>query len=74
MRRRPNLPGYTEEDFFGVRMYWSHYDADWYLPLLAELGFRVVRRGVIGHGYRDISAPAERHPYVLARMQLQQRA
>jgi ubiquinone/menaquinone biosynthesis C-methylase UbiE len=61
-----SLPGYTEDDFFGVRMYWSHYKADWYLEHLAGLGFRVAKRGVIGHGYRDTSAPPERHPYVLA--------
>lgn len=61
-------PGYTRPDFFGVPMYWSHFDAPWYLAGLRELGFSVVDSGALGHGYGgDARLPEERHPFVLAR-------
>ena len=31
-----------EEDFFGTKMYWSHYDADTNLELLKECGFDII--------------------------------
>ena len=34
--------GYTEEDFFGVTMYWSNYGLSEYLEMLAGAGFVVV--------------------------------
>jgi len=59
--------GYTEPDFFGVTMYWSHYATTWYSDRLQELGFAVLHLSVAGHGYRGIAAlPPERHPVVLA--------
>jgi SAM-dependent methyltransferase len=62
-------PGYTEPDFFGATMYWSHFDSDWYERTLRDLGFEIIERGVLGHGYRDISGlPPERHPVIFARL------
>ena len=31
-----------EEDYLGARMYWSHYDTETYLKMLAECGFSVI--------------------------------
>ncbi len=61
-------PGYTEPDFFGVTMYWSHHASPWYVDTLESLGFEILRDSVTGHGYREDSAPAERHPVILARL------
>lgn len=62
-------PGYTEDDFFGARMYWSHYDAPWYAERLAELGFEILHLGAVGSGYRAAPGlPPERHPTLLARL------
>ena len=61
--------GYTEPDFFGATMYWSHFRADWYERTLVELGFELLRTGIVGHGYRDVPGlPPERHPVVFARV------
>ena len=61
-------PGYTESDFFGVTMYWSHFEAAWYPETLRELGFEILAEGRLGHGYRDVPGlPPERHPIVFAR-------
>jgi SAM-dependent methyltransferase len=61
-------PGYTEPDFFGATMYWSHFEAGWYASVLRELGFVVFTEDVLGHGYRQVrSLPAERHPVVFAK-------
>jgi SAM-dependent methyltransferase len=66
---RTSRPGYTEPDFFGVRMYWSHFQAPWYAEALRELGFELLELGVQDHGYRDVPGlPAERHPIVFARL------
>jgi multiple sugar transport system permease protein len=60
--------GYTEDDFFGVTMYWSNYGLGDYLTMLAEAGFRIVETGVTGHGYgAEADAEPEQHPIVLAR-------
>ena len=58
---------YTEDDFFGVTMYWSNWGLDEYLPMLAQAGFTVLATGTIGHGYVEATGAAEEwHPYVLA--------
>lgn len=31
-----------DENFFGARMYWSHFDTDTYLRMLRETGFKVI--------------------------------
>jgi ubiquinone/menaquinone biosynthesis C-methylase UbiE len=61
-------PECTEPDFFGATMYWSHYDASWYVDRLVESGCEIFHLGVLGHGYDEASGlPPERHPVVLAR-------
>ncbi len=63
-------PGYTEPDFFGARMYWSHFEQSWYSSVLSELGFDLLAEGAIGHGYRGVPGlPPERHPIVFARLE-----
>jgi SAM-dependent methyltransferase len=58
---------YTEDDFFGVTMYWSNYGLSEYRDLLAELEFDLLDTTFIGHGYgSNHQAPEERHPLVLA--------
>lgn len=37
-----DLPGDTEEDWFGTRMYWSHYDGETNVKMLRECGFSIV--------------------------------
>jgi len=59
---------YTEDDFFGVTMYWSNYGIKDYERILTEVGFTILVSTVIGHGYRESDAiPSERHPFILAR-------
>ena len=61
--------GYTEDDFFGTTMYWSHYGLDEYEAILTEIGFELLETTVIGHGYRpEKQAPPERHPLILAQV------
>jgi SAM-dependent methyltransferase len=61
-------PGYTEPDFFGVTMYWSHHATRWYAERLQEMEFEVLHLGVVGHGVREVAGlRPERHPVVLAR-------
>ena len=57
---RTDTPACTEPDFFGVTMFWSHFDADWYVAALERLGFEILSRSVVG-------LPLEHHPLVLAR-------
>ncbi len=58
---------YTEDDFFGVTMYWSNYGLDDYQKMLTEIGFKLLETTVIGHGYaEDKPAPAEQHPLIFA--------
>lgn len=59
---------YTEEDFFGVRMYWSNWGREDYERMLRELGFELLATRVLGHGYSDAEARRpESHPLLLAR-------
>ena len=55
---------YTERDFFGVTMYWTNFAQATYEAMFAKAGFRVIDQGVIGHGYSDVDAPEERHPFL----------
>ena len=59
-------PGYTEDKFFGVTMYWSNFGIRTYRDLIIKVGFRIEREGVIGHGYQNPDMPLERHPFVFA--------
>jgi cyclopropane fatty-acyl-phospholipid synthase-like methyltransferase len=59
---------YTQDDFFGVTMYWSNWGLDEYKQMLAEAGFEVLETGTVGHGYVEETGAAEEwHPYVLVR-------
>jgi cyclopropane fatty-acyl-phospholipid synthase-like methyltransferase len=59
---------YTEEDFFGVRMYWSNWSRDDYVGMLERLGFELLETRTIGHGYdASESRRPEAHPLLLAR-------
>ena len=59
---------YTEDDFFGVQMYWSHYGLDYYCGLLTSLGYQLLETAVVGHGYTDEQdRVTEHHPLLFAR-------
>lgn len=59
---------YTEEDFFGVKMYWSNLELGKYHALLKEMGFELLDASVIGHGFgKGAPAADESHPLVFAR-------
>ncbi len=57
---------YTEDDFFGVEMYWSNYGMPEYFAMLAEAGFEILKSSEVGHGY-TLDAPKETHPLIIAR-------
>jgi len=58
---------YTEDDFFGTRMYWSSLAYEDYERFLQGLGYDILGKRIIGHGYgRAGGARDERHPMVLA--------
>jgi SAM-dependent methyltransferase len=62
-----NEAAYTEDDFFGVTMYWSNYGLEEYEEMLERLGFRLLQVTIVGHGYDDVhQAPDERHPLMFA--------
>jgi cyclopropane fatty-acyl-phospholipid synthase-like methyltransferase len=59
---------YTEEDFFGVRMFWANFAAEGYERMLTRIGFSIVEQRAVSHGYEEsYDGPAERHPLILAR-------
>ena len=63
-----NENAYTEEDFFGVTMYWSNYGLAENLEMLSEVGFEVLEVSSTSGGWADeVEAEAEDHPLVLAR-------
>jgi cyclopropane fatty-acyl-phospholipid synthase-like methyltransferase len=61
---------YTEEDFFGVEMYWSNFDMPRYRTMLADASFDLLAEATLTHGYADSGAPAETHPVVFAQRRL----
>ena len=56
-------PGYTERDFCGVTMFWSHFEPAWYVAMLEELGFEILRRAVVSGGCDSYD-----HPFLFARV------
>jgi len=63
-----NEAAYTEDDFFGVTMYWSNYGLEEYKQILERLGFDLLQVTIVGHGYDETHQTAdERHPLVFAR-------
>ncbi len=61
------VPGYTEDDFFGTRMYWSNFSFERFRELMSMSGFEELRAGVIGHGYEDMEGEPETTPYAFAK-------
>jgi len=59
---------YTEDDFFGVTMYWSNFGLEEYQKLLGEIGFNVLDTGVVGHGFSESKQHSddEHHPLIFA--------
>jgi SAM-dependent methyltransferase len=69
---RSSEEGYTEDDFFGVSMYWSNYGLEDYKEILTRVGFSLLETSVIGHGFTEAQqAPPEYHPLVFAQKQRQ---
>lgn len=59
---------YTEDGFFGVRMYWSNWGRKDYVRILEALGFELLETLTLGHGYSDKEARRpESHPLLFAR-------
>lgn len=54
-----------DDDYFGVRMYWSHYDAPTNLALLRDVGFAVEWSAFVRDSLGD-SPPNVGHLFVLA--------
>ena len=50
------------EDFFGARMYWSHYDSETNMRMLRECGFTIIWSKLITEQYEFGSG---RHLFVL---------
>ncbi len=58
---------YTEDDFFGVTLYWSNYGLEEYKEILTRVGFTLLETSAIGHSYTEAQqAPPENHPLVFA--------
>jgi SAM-dependent methyltransferase len=55
-----------DNDFFGARMYWSHYDAPTNLALLRDVGFEVLWSAFVADELEQVD-PAVGHLFVLAR-------
>ena len=51
-----------DEDFFGARMYWSHFDIDTYLKMLGEAGFQIIWSKKV----KDATCEDGGHLFVLA--------
>ncbi len=59
---------YTEDCFFGVRMYWSNWSLDDYRAMLQRADFELLESEVLGHGYDDTKQRRpESHPLLFAR-------
>ena len=65
-----NEAPYTEDDFFGVSMYWSNFSLEEYREILQETGFTLLNTTILGHGYTQThEAREETHPLVFAQKQ-----
>lgn len=53
-----------DDRFFGVRMYWSHYDSETSKRMLEKTGFRIIQSSIEG---KEFHGHHEEHLYVLAR-------
>ena len=60
-------PGYMEDDFFGVTMYWSNFGLTEYVEILTGVGFTLLATSTTGSGYQMTRQETnEDHPLVLA--------
>lgn len=62
---RQSESDYVEDDFFGVRMFWSNFSQDETKILLRDAGFSLIWEGTTSHGYREEPMKPEIHPVVL---------
>ena len=58
-----DLPQDIEEDWFGARMYWSHFDADTNLKMMADCGFSIIWSRTITE---QLAFGGGRHLFILA--------
>lgn len=56
---------YTEDDFFGAKMYWSNYGMREYAAMLADAGFKILSTESLADGC-NLTARPESHPLVIA--------
>ncbi len=56
-----DLEADIEEDYHGVRMYWSHFDKDVYAEMLARCGFDTVWSRIVP----DATSPGSAHLFIL---------
>ncbi len=66
LARKDDGPGYTEDDFLGGTMYWSHFGPSTYKRFLTETGFRLEQEGVVGGGSGGTDTQEEEHPFFFA--------
>lgn len=65
---RRDEEAYTEDDFFGVTMFWSNFELSKSSQMLREVGFEVVEVSSTAGGWADEDESAkEDHPLVLVR-------
>jgi len=57
-----NLVNDIDENYLGVRMYWSHYDSDTYIKMLNECGFSIMWSRYV----KDSTCEGAGHLFVLA--------
>ncbi len=58
-----NEPGYTEDDFFGVKMFWENYSLKEYEKIFTDKGMKILYSGMLEHGYnREYDGGDEIHP------------
>ncbi|MBN2075196.1 MAG: class I SAM-dependent methyltransferase [Dehalococcoidales bacterium] len=62
-----NEADYTEDDFFGVTMYWSNYSLVEYQDIITSSGFSILETSILEHGYDEKNTKVERHPLIFAR-------
>ena len=67
MSRRDEA-AHCEDDFFGVRMFWSSYHLERSSAILTDIGFEIVDVSSTAGGWDDEAESAkEDHPLILAR-------
>lgn len=60
-----DLESDLQEDYLGVKMYWSHYDADTNIEMLKECGFKIIWHKLVD----DPLEPGSLHLFVMAQKQ-----